>query len=78
MLEISYISTFCDVIIGRASGPHCFTHTKENLLNTKKTFISICNNKNEGIWFDESEAKQVWTNNYDFDNVFNIINYEIS
>lgn len=78
LLEIGFISKYCDVIIGRASGPYCFTHTKENLLNTKKTFISICNNNNEGIWFSESKAKQVWTNNYDFENIFNIINYEIS
>jgi hypothetical protein len=39
--EIGYISTFCDVIIGRDSGPFCFTHTRENLMNPNKTFMSF-------------------------------------
>ena len=34
--EISYLSTKCDIIVGRASGPYCFTHVKENMLNTNK------------------------------------------
>lgn len=40
--EISYLSTKCDVIIGRYSGPHTFTYVKENLLNPDKTFITFC------------------------------------
>lgn len=28
--ELSYFSTFCDVIIGRGSGPFTFTHVKDN------------------------------------------------
>ena len=41
--EISYISTFCDVIIGRFSGPYCFSCTKENILNFNKTFVCFGN-----------------------------------
>ena len=40
--EISYLSTKCDIIIGRYSGPHTFCYVKENLLNTKKTFVTFC------------------------------------
>jgi len=29
--EIAYLSTFCDVIIGKSSGPHIYCHVKENL-----------------------------------------------
>lgn len=39
--EISYLSRFCDVIIGKDSGPFCFTHTEENLMNPNKTFLSF-------------------------------------
>jgi len=37
--EISYLSRFCDIIIGRSSGPYCFSCTKENMLDFNKTFI---------------------------------------
>jgi len=39
--EIGYLSTFCDVIVGRFSGPQSFSYVKENLLNPSKTFITI-------------------------------------
>jgi hypothetical protein len=77
LLQISYISKFCDIIIGRASGPFCFCHTKENLLNPDKTFISICNNESEGKWFQSSKALQKWTNNYDPCYITNLINSSI-
>jgi hypothetical protein len=39
--EISYLSTFCNLIIGRNSGPHCFTIVDDNLKNKEKTFYSF-------------------------------------
>jgi len=30
--EISYLSKFCDIIVGRSSGPFVFSNTKENIL----------------------------------------------
>lgn len=39
--EISYLSTRCDCIIGRYSGPHTFTYVRENLLNPKKMFVTF-------------------------------------
>jgi hypothetical protein len=39
--EISYLSTKCDVIIGRNSGPNTFCFVKENLLNPNKIFITF-------------------------------------
>lgn len=39
--EISYISTFCDIIVGRNSGPFCFSMTKENISNPEKTFYAF-------------------------------------
>jgi hypothetical protein len=78
LLYISYISTKCDIIVGRASGPFCYCHVRENLMDQNKTFISITHNDIEGIWFRESIAKQVWTNNYDNNEIVNIINGEIN
>jgi hypothetical protein len=39
--EISYLSTKCDVSIGRYSGPHTFTYVKENLMNPDMKFITF-------------------------------------
>jgi hypothetical protein len=77
LLYISYISTKCNLIIGRASGPYCYTHVKENLMDVDKKFISICNNELEGVWYKESLAKQIWTNCFEFDNISNIIIKEL-
>lgn len=37
--EISYLSTHCDTIIGRCSGPFIFSLTKENMINSNKTLF---------------------------------------
>jgi hypothetical protein len=39
--EISYISRFCKLIIGRNSGPFCFTVTKENINDEDKKFLAF-------------------------------------
>jgi hypothetical protein len=40
--EISYLSTFCKVIIGKCSGPHSFCMVDENYKDKNKYFISFC------------------------------------
>lgn len=68
--EISYLSTKCDLIVGRASGPYCFTHTKQNLFDIKKTFISFSNNMGTAHWAVLSnyeipnKAEQIWIPNF--------------
>jgi hypothetical protein len=47
--EISYLSTFCDVIIGKNSGPFVFCETKENFMNPNKTFISFTKWQTESL-----------------------------
>ena len=73
LLYISQISTFCDVIIGRASGPYCFAQVKENLLDVNKTFISFNFNPNEGKFYSNLKANFIWSNNFDYTNMFEII-----
>ena len=38
--QISYLSKFCYLIVGRNSGPFCFTLTKENINDENKKFLA--------------------------------------
>lgn len=75
LLEISYISTKTDIIIGRASGPFCFSHIQDNMKDPNKTFIGFSYQENESKWVPdtESQAKQYWFNNFDKQNIINSI-----
>lgn len=63
LLLIAYLSTFCDVIIGRCSGPYVYCKNKKNLMDENKTFISFSYREGEGIWYSKSKAKQIWQPN---------------
>lgn len=39
--EIGYLSTFCDIIVGRNSGPFCFSTNKQNINNPNTTFYAF-------------------------------------
>lgn len=39
--EISYLSKYCDLFVGRNSGPFCYVSTGENLNDTRKTFYAF-------------------------------------
>lgn len=39
--EISYLSTYCDVIVGKNSGPYVFCETYDNYMDETKTFVSF-------------------------------------
>lgn len=39
--EVSYLSTFCDVIVGRSSGPFLFCQTYQNWMDLSKVFLSF-------------------------------------
>jgi hypothetical protein len=41
LLEISYLSKFCSVIIGKNSGPYVFCETYDNYMDPNKTFVSF-------------------------------------
>jgi len=75
--EISYLSTFCDIIIGRASGPYCFTITKENIKNTNKTYIFITSSYLDGIYTDFNACDKLWINNFDDELIYNLIDNKI-
>lgn len=64
--EISYLSDFCDVLVGRGSGPGCYMHTKKNFFNKDKVMVGFTEWIYEGFWYlvNEDGCKQLWTNDY--------------
>ena len=69
--ELGKISTYCDIIVGKPSGPFCFTHIKDNLEDENKIFITCSEEYNNNlIWYKDSKSvEELLTNNDD------IINY---
>jgi hypothetical protein len=60
LLEISYLSTFCDVIVGKNSGPYVFCETFTNYNNPNKTFVSF--NRGDpvrGAWLNTMSCENV-------------------
>lgn len=45
--EIGYLSRFCDLIIGRISGPFCFCTTKDNYDDENKIFYAFGHRKRD-------------------------------
>lgn len=81
--EISYLSLKCKIIFGRASGPYCFSHVKENMFDIDKTIIANSNFIEEGLWAMEDDfenkkhCKQIWLNTASDEELMNIIQNEI-
>lgn len=71
--EISYLSTFCDIIIGRASGPFCFCEVRDNYFNPKKRMISITDKFTWGFWWYNPQ-NMVWTKKFKIDHLLYIFN----
>jgi|TARA_R100000388_G_scaffold89649_1_gene70532 hypothetical protein len=55
--ENSYLSRFCDVIVGRGSGPFCFAGVVENFLDQEKVFCSFSHGRPEGFWYQEGRCE---------------------
>lgn len=73
LLYISQISLYCDVIVGRASGPYCFTQLKNNLLDSNKTYISFNNDINEGRFYSKLKSRFIWSDNYEQEHIIKTI-----
>jgi hypothetical protein len=77
--EISYLSTFCDLIVGRNSGPYTFSCVKQNMMDETKTFISFhCNEKDDLDYSTPHKCKKLYIkDDIPFQDIFNIIIKEI-
>jgi len=75
--QISYLCTYCDVLVGRSSGPYSTSNVKENWLPKKKGKTIICINKLEtdAFWYipPDSINKFIWLNDYSKDGLINKI-----
>lgn len=78
--EISFLSTFCKIIIGRSSGPYNFSIVKKNINDNNKSFICICDELNHAFWFSSvySECEKIWINQYDKNLIIDIIKNSIN
>jgi len=70
--EISYLSTFCDVHIGRNSGPHVFSQVKKNWMDKNKTSLSFTYGQRAShfVLSDGFPMKKAWSPLTDTDGVF--------
>lgn len=50
--EIAYLSTRCEMIVGKNSGPFMFTHVKENILDPNKAFFSLSHRPSDSYTFE--------------------------
>lgn len=75
--EISYLSSFCPIVVGRASGPFVYSQTYETLTDQNKTFIAFSNKRFESYLTEKTTCNKIWSNNYSPDNIFNILDNEL-
>ena len=61
--EISYLSKFCNIIIGRGSGPFCYCEVKDNHYAVNKRFIGITKDPSWAFWWINSKIMR-WTPHY--------------
>jgi len=72
--EISYLSNFCSIIIGKNSGPYIFSIVKNNVSDTSKTFIQFNTTETDSLFYDSNlPVKYVWSNNFDPLEIYNTI-----
>jgi hypothetical protein len=77
LIEIGYLSTYCDMIVGRPSGPYCFTMVKDNFNNENKIFLTISNHKYDCFFF-ESKSDMLWLNNHTTEALIEMIENKIN
>jgi hypothetical protein len=56
VMAISYLSTFCKVIVGRCSGAQMVTETKQNWMDPEKTLVSFTQHRNGAAFPRDPEA----------------------
>ncbi len=79
--ETAYLGTYCDVIIGRCSGPQSFCYNTDVLLDPTKTLICLCDDERTAKWVymsDAVKAKIVWTPAADSETLYGLISKELA
>lgn len=72
--EIGYLSTFCDVMVGRNSGPDCFAKNKDNIFNPNKHFYTFCDRDFDTYFYEMPvTCDYLWESWEGFDKAINSI-----
>jgi len=73
--EIGYLSKYCEIIVGRPSGPYCFCMIKDNFVKDK-TFLTISNNRYDMFYLD-SDADMLFLENHTSNALISMIDEKI-
>lgn len=72
--EISYLSKFCDLIVGKNSGPFIYCLERDNFTNPNKKFISFNVTREDSLDYGiKMECDYTYSNSVDGNEIFNII-----
>jgi hypothetical protein len=78
LLEISYLSTHCDLIVGKNSGPFVYCLTKQNLQDNTKTFVSFNNVEIDNLTYDLNiNCSYIHSNNYDKNHIMQLLDSQL-
>jgi hypothetical protein len=76
--ELSYLSTFCSIIVGRNSGPQTFANVRENWYNPHKKLITFFYEEDvQNFVMVDMPMKKVWSGTSNIDEVVRILEKEI-
>lgn len=71
--EIVYVSTFCDVIVSKMSGPGSCVCIKENFFNPNLSFIALTYDEGLAHFYKNGTCKYDWTNDFSDESINNIV-----
>lgn len=74
--EISYLSKFCNIIIGRSSGPYAFCQIKDNFYDENKTFMNFIKDEKQE-WYIGDVCEHIISKNLTEDNILETISNKI-
>jgi hypothetical protein len=72
--EISYLSNFCEIIVGKNSGPFVYCMTKENFLHNNKYIISFNRDAEDSMAYGINlKCKYIFSNNFEYQSIVKTI-----
>ena len=78
--ECAFVSTYCDIVVGRGSGPFTFAINKTNILKRSNKFIYFTH---KSVWADMNipnllsapeKGRFTWSPDYSARNIYRLIN----
>ena len=75
--EITYISTYCDVLVSRMSGPGSCICVHENLFNPNVAFVCITNYEGLAHFYKGGTCKYEWTSDVSEETLTQLISKHI-